>query len=240
MRPRWPPASPPVSSSGPQRPERWRRLAPHCWRLARPPDVWQRMQRNAMAADVSWRRSAQPYVALYRILGGGPRRETDRPGGGSPDTLGVTVVGGGIDVAVHAPDADAVAICLFDASDREIDRPRSPGRAPGRCFTATSPTCRSARATDCGPTGRWDPGQRPPVQPVQAADRPLGDGDRPAVPAASAVVRSRRPAPRRHRRADAESDRRRTGVRSHRVPATAPRSTGTARSSTNCMSAASP
>jgi glycogen operon protein len=47
---------------------------------------------------------------------------------GSPDTLGVTVVGDGIDVAVHAPDADAVAICLFDADDQETGRFRLPAR----------------------------------------------------------------------------------------------------------------
>ncbi|WP_158929027.1 glycogen debranching protein GlgX [Acidisphaera sp. S103] len=47
---------------------------------------------------------------------------------GSPETLGVTIVGDGIDVAVHAPDAEAVAICLFDADDQEIDRVRLPGR----------------------------------------------------------------------------------------------------------------
>jgi glycogen debranching enzyme GlgX len=47
---------------------------------------------------------------------------------GSPDTLGVTVVGDGIDVAVHAPDADAVAVCLFDADDRETGRFRLPCR----------------------------------------------------------------------------------------------------------------
>ena len=38
------------------------------------------------------------------------------------------MVGDGIDVAVHAPDADAVAICLFDASDQEINRIRLPAR----------------------------------------------------------------------------------------------------------------
>ncbi len=42
--------------------------------------------------------------------------------------MGVTVVGDGIDVAVHAPDADAVAICLFDASDQEVSRIRLPAR----------------------------------------------------------------------------------------------------------------
>jgi starch synthase len=29
---------------------------------------WQRMQRNAMAADVSWRASARRYVALFQSL----------------------------------------------------------------------------------------------------------------------------------------------------------------------------
>ena len=37
-------------------------------RLWQDRDVWQRMQRNAMAADVSWRRSAERYAALYRSL----------------------------------------------------------------------------------------------------------------------------------------------------------------------------
>jgi glycogen debranching enzyme GlgX len=51
-----------------------------------------------------------------------------RIGSGSPDTLGVTIVGDGIDVAVHAPDADAIAICLFDANDHETGRFRLPSR----------------------------------------------------------------------------------------------------------------
>jgi glycogen debranching enzyme GlgX/4-alpha-glucanotransferase len=49
-------------------------------------------------------------------------------GPGSPDTLGATIAGDGIDVAVHAPDADAVAICLFDAADHETARIRLPAR----------------------------------------------------------------------------------------------------------------
>ena len=49
-------------------------------------------------------------------------------GSGSPDTLGVSLVADGIDVAVHAPDADAVALCLFDAADQEIARIRLPAR----------------------------------------------------------------------------------------------------------------
>ena len=49
-------------------------------------------------------------------------------GPGSPDTLGVTITGEGINVAVHAPDAEAVAICLYDAEDQEVARIRLPGR----------------------------------------------------------------------------------------------------------------
>ena len=52
-----------------------------------------------------------------------------RPAGpGSPDTLGVTLVGDGIDIAVHAPDADAIAICFFDLTDAETGRFRLPAR----------------------------------------------------------------------------------------------------------------
>ena len=46
----------------------------------------------------------------------------------APPAMGTTVVGGGIDVAVHAPDAEAVAVCLFDAADNEIRRIRLPRR----------------------------------------------------------------------------------------------------------------
>jgi len=34
----------------------------------RQPDVWRRLQRNAMLTDVSWRRPAARYAALYRSL----------------------------------------------------------------------------------------------------------------------------------------------------------------------------
>lgn len=47
---------------------------------------------------------------------------------GSPEKLGVTMVVDGIDVAVRAPDADAIALCVFDAADRETERIRLPAR----------------------------------------------------------------------------------------------------------------
>jgi glycogen operon protein len=78
------------------------------------------------------------------------------PAIGSPDTLGVTVAGDGIDVAVHAPDADAVAICLFDAEDRETARFRLPDRtgpvAHGHIAGVSPGTRYGLRAY-----GPWDP-----------------------------------------------------------------------------------
>jgi len=37
------------------------------WRQS---DVWRHLQRNAMQTDVSWRRPASRYAALYRELAG--------------------------------------------------------------------------------------------------------------------------------------------------------------------------
>ncbi|HEY4172240.1 MAG TPA: glycogen debranching enzyme GlgX, partial [Rhodopila sp.] len=80
-----------------------------------------------------------------------------RTAAGSPDTLGVIVVGDGIDVAVHAPDADAVAICLFDADDRETGRFRLPCRTGpvvhGHFAGVSVGTRYGLRAY-----GQWDPG----------------------------------------------------------------------------------
>ncbi len=36
--------------------------------LYRDPETWNRLQRNGMAADVSWRASARAYADLYREL----------------------------------------------------------------------------------------------------------------------------------------------------------------------------
>jgi glycogen debranching enzyme GlgX len=49
-------------------------------------------------------------------------------GAGSADTLGVSLAGDGVDVAVHAPNAEAVAFCVFDGHDRETARFRLPAR----------------------------------------------------------------------------------------------------------------
>ena len=56
----------------------------------RQPDVWRRLQRNAMAIDVSWRRPARRYAALYRELTAvAPRDATRR------SSLDIVAAGGG-------------------------------------------------------------------------------------------------------------------------------------------------
>ncbi len=111
---------------------------------------------------------------------------------GLPDTLGVSLVDGGINVAVHAASAEAVAICLFDAEEREIDRLRLPGRTGPVLHghvTGVSPGTRyGLRAY-----GPWDPANGHRFNPSKllldpwatAIDRPfrlhelLFDGDLP-------------------------------------------------------------
>jgi glycogen debranching enzyme GlgX len=78
-----------------------------------------------------------------------------------PDTMGVTVAGAGINVAVHAPDADAVAICLFDANDREIRRIRLPNRT-GPLHHGHIPGVKPGTRYGLRAFGPWNPahGQR--------------------------------------------------------------------------------
>jgi len=47
---------------------------------------------------------------------------------GAPPAMGVTVAADGVNAAVHAPDAEAVAVCLFDANGQETRRVRLPER----------------------------------------------------------------------------------------------------------------
>lgn len=76
---------------------------------------------------------------------------------GSPDRLGVTAVEDGIDIAVHAPDADAIAICLFDAGCRETDRLRLPART-GPVFHAHVADVSAGARYGLRAYGPWDPG----------------------------------------------------------------------------------
>lgn len=47
---------------------------------------------------------------------------------GALPAMGVTIAGDGIDIAVHSPDAEAIAVCLFDERDEETHRIRLPDR----------------------------------------------------------------------------------------------------------------
>ena len=101
-------------------------------------------------------------------------------GSGSPDTLGVTIVGDGIDVAVHAPDADAIAICLFDANDRETGRFRLPTRT-GPVFHGHVAGVPDGSRYGLRAYGPWDPGNGHRFNPAKllmdpwatAIDRPF-------------------------------------------------------------------
>jgi glycogen debranching enzyme GlgX len=78
-------------------------------------------------------------------------------GPGSPETLGVTVLDDAIEIAVHAPDADAIAVCFFDQVDTETARIRLPARTGsvfhGRIAGVPPGTRYGLRAY-----GPWDPG----------------------------------------------------------------------------------
>ena len=73
-----------------------------------------------------------------------------------PVRPGVTVTADGIDVAVHAPDAEAVAICLFDAADRETARVRLPRRT-GPVHHGHIPGVAAGTRYGLRAFGPWDP-----------------------------------------------------------------------------------
>ena len=73
-----------------------------------------------------------------------------------PAALGVTLTAAGIDVAVHAPDAETVALCLFDAQDRETARIRLPGRT-GPVHHGHIPDITKGTRYGLRAYGPWDP-----------------------------------------------------------------------------------
>ena len=93
---------------------------------------------------------------------------------GGPYPLGATFDGAGTNFALFSAVADSVELCLFDADGRDSDPSRSGTRSCGtRTFRGSAPgqrygyrvTARTTRA-------------RPPLQPEQAAPRPVRQGDR--------------------------------------------------------------
>ena len=106
--------------------------------------------------------------------------------------MGVTLSCDGVDVAVHAPDADAVALCLFDAQDQETARLRLPDRS-GPVFQGHFPGVPAGARYGLRAYGPWDPANGHRFNPAKllldpwatAIDRPfrlhplLFDRDRP-------------------------------------------------------------
>jgi glycogen debranching enzyme GlgX/4-alpha-glucanotransferase len=101
-------------------------------------------------------------------------------GMGVAETLGVSVMDGGINVAVYAEHAEAIAICLFDETDREVDRLRLPGRT-GAVFHGHVPDVAVGTRYGLRAYGRWDPAGGHRFNPskllidpwAMAIDRPL-------------------------------------------------------------------
>ncbi|PPQ28886.1 glycogen debranching protein GlgX [Rhodopila globiformis] len=99
---------------------------------------------------------------------------------GSPEPPGVSVAGDGINVAVVAPHAEAIAISLFDAQDNETARLRLPERT-GPVFHGHIPGVPAGTRYGLRAYGPWDPGNGHRFNPAKllidpwatAIDRPV-------------------------------------------------------------------
>ena len=98
------------------------------------------------------------------------------PWPGSWYPLGATADDDGVNFAVWANGAAAVEVCLFDG-DAETAVPTA-ASAPSTSGTATCPACGPGQRYGFRVHGPWDPRARRPLQPGQAAPRPLRAGDR--------------------------------------------------------------
>ncbi len=139
---------------------------------------------------------------------------------GEPFPLGATWDGEGTNFALFSEHAERVELCLFDRRPRDARRP--PRRHRARL--ALLPARHRPRATVRLPRPRpLRPRPGAPLQPAQAPDRPLREGDRGAgalgagkrPPVRAGPGGGRRPRARRlrRRRGDPEVRRRRPGLR---------------------------
>ena len=133
-----------------------------------------------------------------------PRRPPlPRPWPGRWSPLGVTADDEGANVALWADEAERVELCLFDEDGRE--RRHRPRRADlPRLARLPARACGPASATASGSTARGTP-RRAPLQPGQAARRPLRPGDRRAATYDDARLRATSGAARATRRDDRDS-----------------------------------
>ena len=95
---------------------------------------------------------------------------------GAPFPLGATWDGEGTNFSLFSEHAERVELCLFDEDgDRGAHRDR---RAHGHNWHCYLPGVGPGQRYGYRVHGRYEPERGPPLQPGQAADRPLREGDR--------------------------------------------------------------
>ena len=99
---------------------------------------------------------------------------------------------GGVNFAVFSAHADAIELCLFDAEGRARARaPRRCRRAATTSGTASCPAPGPGLVYGLRAHGPWRPEARPPLQPAQAAARPVCARDRRPLRLARRALRLR-------------------------------------------------
>ena len=114
---------------------------------------------------------------------------------GKPHPLGATYDGSGTNFALFSSIAEGVELCLFGDSTREgrHDEVRiDVTEVDGHIWHVYLPEVRPGQHYGWRVHGPWDPAPGPVVQPEQAADRPLRQGDRRRRRLDAGVLRVRR------------------------------------------------
>ena len=202
--------------------------------------AWERMQRNGMAADVSWRGPARRYIALYQSLLA-DRRETNRAWRGS-GRAGVAGHHGRYHRRRRHRRRGACARRgrrrdLSVRCERRGNQPHTPSRSDRARASRPCGGVPAGSRYGLRAFGPWDPGNGHRFNPSKLLVDPWATTvDRP-FRLHPLLFDRERPTPGRHRRTDAEGDRRSTAPpHPSRI---ALLSIGTARSFSNSTSAGS-
>ena len=95
---------------------------------------------------------------------------------GQPHPLGATWDGGGVNFALFSANAEKVELCLFDPTRQARDRPHRAAGIHARGLARLSARRPAGPALRLPRPRPLRPEARPPLQPEQAADRPLRQG----------------------------------------------------------------
>ena len=126
---------------------------------------------------LAMRRGRATLVVDFEAADRGAARRDVWPG--RPFPLGATWDGEGTNFSLFSEHAERVELCLFDEDDNETRVPLTERTAFNwHCYLpGVGPGQRYAYRVH----GRWAPERRAPLQPAQAPDRPVREGDRGAV-----------------------------------------------------------